>query len=91
MVPCVHPSVLARNVQELAAWIKSQPGRVDYGSPSVGSPSHLSMELFRNRIGNPPIAAPRRQRCAAGPCRSPQTTSPPYSPGTRLHASGELS
>jgi tripartite-type tricarboxylate transporter receptor subunit TctC len=55
MVPCVHPSVLARNVQELAAWIKSQPGRVDYGSPSVGSPSHLSMELFRNRIGNPPM------------------------------------
>jgi tripartite-type tricarboxylate transporter receptor subunit TctC len=55
MVLCVHPSVPARNVQDLAAWIKSQPGRVDYGSPSVGSLSHLTMELFRNRIGDPPM------------------------------------
>ena len=55
MVLCVHPSVPARDVQELAAWIKSQPGRVDYGSPSVGSLSHLTMELFRNRIGDPPM------------------------------------
>ncbi len=55
MVLCVHPSVPARNAQELAAWIKSQPGSVDYGSPSVGSLSHLSMELFKNRIGNPPM------------------------------------
>jgi tripartite-type tricarboxylate transporter receptor subunit TctC len=53
MVLCVHPSVPARNVQDLVAWVKSQPGRVDYGSPSVGSLSHLTMELFRNRIGNP--------------------------------------
>ncbi len=55
MVLCVHPSVPARNVQELAAWIKSQTGRVDFGSPSVGSLSHLSMELFKNRIGNLPM------------------------------------
>ena len=55
MVLCVHPSVPAGNIHELAAWIKSQPGPVDYGSPSVGSLSHLSMELFKNRIGNPPM------------------------------------
>ena len=55
MVLCVHPSVPARNVQDLVAWVKSQPGRVDYGSPSVGSLSHLTMELFRNRIGDPPM------------------------------------
>ena len=55
MVLCVHPSVPARNVQELAAWIRSQTGRVDFGSPSVGSLSHLSMELFKNRIGNLPM------------------------------------
>ncbi|MBP0493575.1 Bug family tripartite tricarboxylate transporter substrate binding protein [Pararoseomonas indoligenes] len=53
MVLCVHPSVPANNVRELAAWIKAQPGGVNYGSPTAGSLSHCAMELFRDRIGKP--------------------------------------
>jgi len=53
MILCVHPSVPAKTVAEFAAWAKAQRGGVDYGSASAGSLSHVVMELFRGRIGNP--------------------------------------
>jgi tripartite-type tricarboxylate transporter receptor subunit TctC len=53
MILCVHPSVPATNITELAAWIKAQKGGVDYGAASAGSLSHCAMELLRARIGNP--------------------------------------
>jgi len=42
----VHPSVPARNVKEFIALARSQPGKLDYGSPGVGSANHLVGELF---------------------------------------------
>jgi tripartite-type tricarboxylate transporter receptor subunit TctC len=51
MVLCVHPSVPARNVAEFVAWARQQPRGVDYGSASAGSLSHVTMELFRGRVG----------------------------------------
>lgn len=42
----VHPSVPARNVKEFIALARSQPGKLDYGSPGVGSANHLVAELF---------------------------------------------
>jgi tripartite-type tricarboxylate transporter receptor subunit TctC len=42
----VHPSVPARNVKELIALARSQPGKLTYGSPGVGSTNHLAGELF---------------------------------------------
>jgi tripartite-type tricarboxylate transporter receptor subunit TctC len=53
MILCVHPSVPARNAQELIAFIRAQRGGADYGSASAGSLSHIAMELLRSRIGNP--------------------------------------
>jgi tripartite-type tricarboxylate transporter receptor subunit TctC len=53
MILCVHPSVPATNMTELAAWIKAQARGVDYGAASAGSLSHCAMELLRARIGNP--------------------------------------
>jgi tripartite-type tricarboxylate transporter receptor subunit TctC len=53
MILCAHPSVPAKNVAELTAWIKAQSRGVDYGAASAGSLSHCAMELFRARIGNP--------------------------------------
>ncbi|WP_426959469.1 Bug family tripartite tricarboxylate transporter substrate binding protein [Muricoccus radiodurans] len=52
---CVHPSVQATNVQEFAAWIRQQRRGADYGVPAAGSLSHCAMELFRQRVGNPPM------------------------------------
>ena len=53
LILCLHPSVPARNVDELAAWIRAQPKGVDYGTAAAGSMSHCAMELFRIRLGNP--------------------------------------
>ncbi|MBI4190394.1 MAG: tripartite tricarboxylate transporter substrate binding protein [Betaproteobacteria bacterium] len=43
----VHASVPARNVKELIALARSQPGKLHYGSAGVGSSSHLAGELFK--------------------------------------------
>ncbi|WP_427912407.1 Bug family tripartite tricarboxylate transporter substrate binding protein [Ramlibacter sp. MMS24-I3-19] len=47
----VHPSVPAKNVAELVAYIKAHPGQVNYGSAGPGSTEHLAGELFRSMTG----------------------------------------
>jgi len=43
----VHPSLPARTVKQFAALARARPGQLSYGSSSVGSPSHMSGELFK--------------------------------------------
>jgi tripartite-type tricarboxylate transporter receptor subunit TctC len=47
LVLAVHPSVPAANTQEFIAYVKSKPGQINFGSPGVGTPHHLAMELFK--------------------------------------------
>jgi tripartite-type tricarboxylate transporter receptor subunit TctC len=47
----VNPSVPARTVAELIAYIKAHPGQVNYGSAGPGSTEHLAGELFRSMTG----------------------------------------
>ena len=42
----VHPSLAAKNVAELIALAKAQPGRIDYASSGNGSSQHLVGALF---------------------------------------------
>jgi tripartite-type tricarboxylate transporter receptor subunit TctC len=46
-----HPGARFKSAGELVAVAKAQPGRINYASPGVGTPHHLSMELFKNTAG----------------------------------------
>jgi tripartite-type tricarboxylate transporter receptor subunit TctC len=43
-----HPSLKARNVTELIALAKAQPGKIFYASPGSGNSGHLAGELFNS-------------------------------------------
>jgi len=42
----VHPSLPVNNVNELLAWTRANPGKMNYGTSGVGSPPHLAGELL---------------------------------------------
>src|ERR1700729_2669737 len=42
----VRPDFPANTVQELIAYAKANPGKLNYGSPGIGTTSHLTTELF---------------------------------------------
>ena len=46
-----HPSMPARNVKELIAYAKANPGKVSYGSAGAGTLTHLAGEMFNQRTG----------------------------------------
>jgi len=47
----VHPSVPARNLAELLAWLRAQKGAATYASQAVASTGYLAMELMKSRTG----------------------------------------
>jgi tripartite-type tricarboxylate transporter receptor subunit TctC len=47
----VHPSLPVRNLQELAAYAKANPGTLSYGTPGIGTGNHLVGEMFRRQPG----------------------------------------
>jgi tripartite-type tricarboxylate transporter receptor subunit TctC len=47
----VHPSVPAKTMAELIAWIKAEPNPVNYGSGGIGSIGHLLGETMKKDLG----------------------------------------
>jgi len=47
----IHPSLPARNLKELVALAKSQPGKLNFASSGNGGLPHLAIELFK-KLGN---------------------------------------
>ena len=43
----VHPSLPTRSVKEFIALARARPGQLNYGTSSVGAPSHMSAELLK--------------------------------------------
>ncbi|MET0194780.1 MAG: tripartite tricarboxylate transporter substrate-binding protein, partial [Hyphomicrobiaceae bacterium] len=50
-VVTVHPSVPAKTIKELVAFLKANPGKYGFAAPGVGSTPHLSGEIFRASQG----------------------------------------
>jgi|SRR5256885_416749 len=46
-----NPKANINTVEELIKQAKAKPGRINYGSPGVGTPHHMAMELFKDLTG----------------------------------------
>jgi tripartite-type tricarboxylate transporter receptor subunit TctC len=42
-----HPKLGVKSASDLVRMAKAQPGRLNFGSPGVGTPHHMAMELFK--------------------------------------------
>jgi tripartite-type tricarboxylate transporter receptor subunit TctC len=47
----VAPGAKIDSVAQLVQAAKANPGKLNYGSPGIGTPHHLAMELFKNVTG----------------------------------------
>ena len=47
----VHPSLPVTDLRSFVSFVKARPGQLNYGSPSNGSPAHLSTELLKSMAG----------------------------------------
>ena len=63
----VHPSVGAKNVQELAAWIRANPDKAVYASSGAGSSLHMAAELFMSMTKTKMQHVPYKGSSAAHP------------------------
>ena len=57
-VAVVHPSVAVNSMKDLIALAKSQPGKLRYGHPGMGTGIHLGGELFKMMVGVDMISVP---------------------------------
>jgi tripartite-type tricarboxylate transporter receptor subunit TctC len=54
----VHPSMPARTFKDFTALMRASPGKYSFGSPGVGTGSHLASEMLWLRIGAQPLHVP---------------------------------
>jgi len=58
LVAVVGASVPAKSLQDLASYVRSSPGKFNYGSPGSGSPAHLTGAAFSQQTGNAVVYVP---------------------------------
>jgi tripartite-type tricarboxylate transporter receptor subunit TctC len=51
LVVVANASIPVRNISELVAYVKANPGKVTYASPGIGSMGHLTAELLEKDLG----------------------------------------
>ena len=64
-VVVVNPVLPVKSIQELIAYVKARPGAINYGSPGVGSPAHLGIELFCSMTGTRMVHVPYKGNAPA--------------------------
>jgi tripartite-type tricarboxylate transporter receptor subunit TctC len=60
LVMVVNPSVPAKTVPEFTAYAKANPGKINLGSPGIGTPGHVAGELFKMMAGVDLVHVPYR-------------------------------
>ena len=60
----VHPSVPAKNLQELLAWMRGEGAQAHYASQAVASSGHLAMELLKALAGVDALHVPYKGSAA---------------------------
>ncbi len=61
----LHPTLPAKSVKELVAYMKANPGKLNYGSPAASSANNLEMIQFLNATGTSAVGVPYKG--GAGP------------------------
>src|SRR5688572_713564 len=56
----VNPGVPYQSFEALMKYVKSHPGKVDYASVGIGSPSHIAGELLKMRLDSYMVHIPYR-------------------------------
>lgn len=60
LILVVHPSVPAKSVQELVAYAKANPGKINFSSGGIGVLPHLTGEMFKAAAGINIVHVPYR-------------------------------
>ena len=63
----MNNDVKARNIPELISILKSNAGRLSYGSPGVGTVHHLAMETFKRQAAVDIVHVPYKGAAAIIP------------------------
>jgi tripartite-type tricarboxylate transporter receptor subunit TctC len=63
----VHPGIPAASVTELVKYLRAHPGQVNYSSSGIGSPIHMTTELFQLATGTRATHVPYKGMGAAYP------------------------
>jgi tripartite-type tricarboxylate transporter receptor subunit TctC len=64
-VLAIHPSLPAKNLQELIALAKAQPGKLNYGSSGLGSSNQMAGELMNIMAGTKIVHIPYKGNAPA--------------------------
>jgi tripartite-type tricarboxylate transporter receptor subunit TctC len=65
VVIVINPKLPPKTPAEFFAWLKSNSGKLQYGSAGIGSPTHLAAEMFKSRLGFDMVHVPYKGDSAA--------------------------
>jgi tripartite-type tricarboxylate transporter receptor subunit TctC len=65
LILIAHNGLPANNIKELVALAKAKPGELNFASSGVGAAAHLTMEMFKSRMGLDMVHVPYKGTAGA--------------------------